>query len=54
MGLIILALLVVLLLGALPRWRYSQDWGYQPTQVVGLLLVVVLILVVAGYIPGTI
>ena len=51
MGLILLIVLVVLLMGGLPRWNYSRDWGYGPSGGLGLLLVVVLVLVVAGYIP---
>lgn len=51
MGLILLVLLVLLLMGALPRWGHSRDWGYGPSGGVGLLLVVVLVLVVVGTIP---
>jgi hypothetical protein len=43
--------LIVLLLGGLPRWRYSRTWGYVPSSVLGLVLVVVLVLLLAGYIP---
>ena len=35
-------------LGAFPRWGYSQNWGYGPSGVLGLVLVIVLILVVLG------
>jgi hypothetical protein len=51
MGLILLILLVFLLLGGLPRWPHSKEWGYGPTGVLGLVLVVVLILVLLGHIP---
>ena len=51
MGLILLIVLVVLLMGGLPKWHYSRNWGYGPSGGLGLLLVVVLVLVVAGYIP---
>jgi len=51
MGLILLIVLVVLLLGGLPTWGYSRNWGYGPTGVLGLLLVLVLVLILAGYIP---
>jgi hypothetical protein len=51
MGLILLIVLIVLLMGGLPRWGYSRNWGYGPSGGVGLLLVVLLILLVAGYIP---
>ena len=48
MGLILLIILVLLLLGAVPRWPYSKNWGYGPTGGLGLLLVIVLILVLLG------
>ena len=51
MGLILLIVLVVLLMGGLPNWRYSRNWGYGPSSGLGLLLVIVLILLMAGYIP---
>jgi hypothetical protein len=45
MGLILLIILVLLLLGAIPRWPHSRNWGYGPTGGIGLILVIVLILV---------
>jgi hypothetical protein len=51
MGLILLIVLVVLLMGGLPRWGYSRNWGYGPSGGLGLLLVIVLVLLLAGYIP---
>jgi Protein of unknown function (DUF3309) len=51
MGLILLIVLVVLLLGGLPRWEYSRNWGYGPSGGLGLVLVIVLILLLLGYIP---
>jgi Protein of unknown function (DUF3309) len=53
MGLLLLIVLAVLLVGALPSWGYSREWGYRPTQLLSLILIVVLILVLAGYIPRT-
>jgi hypothetical protein len=50
-GLILLIVLIVLLMGGLPRWEYSRNWGYGPSGGMGLLLVVVLVLLVAGVIP---
>ena len=44
MGLILLILLIILLLGAVPAWPYSRNWGYGPSGVLGLLLVVLLLL----------
>jgi hypothetical protein len=51
MGLILLIVLIVLLLGGLPTWGYSRNWGYGPSSGLGLLLVIVLVLFLAGYIP---
>ena len=44
MGLILLIILILLLLGAIPTWPYSRNWGYGPTGGIGLLLLIVLIL----------
>jgi hypothetical protein len=48
MGTILLIIVVLLLIGALPTWPYSSGWGYYPSGGLGLLLVVVIVLVVAG------
>jgi hypothetical protein len=44
MGLILLIVLIILLLGAVPAWPYSRNWGYGPTGGLGLLVVIVLVL----------
>jgi hypothetical protein len=51
MGLILLIILIVLLMGGLPTWGYSRNWGYGPSGVLGLVLLVVLVLLLMGYIP---
>jgi hypothetical protein len=48
LGTILLIVLVLFLIGALPRWRYSTNWGYGPTGGLGVILVIVLILVLMG------
>ena len=48
MGLILTILLIFLLLGALPRWPHSRQWGYAPSGVLGTVLLVVLILLLLG------
>jgi hypothetical protein len=53
MGLILLIVLIVLLLGGLPTWRYSRNWGYGPSGGVGVLLAAVLILLLMGQIPAS-
>jgi hypothetical protein len=45
LGLILIILLVILLLGAAPRWPHSRNWGYLPSGTLGLILLIVLILV---------
>jgi hypothetical protein len=41
---ILLIILVLLLLGAVPAWPYSRSWGYGPSGIVGVLVVVLLVL----------
>ncbi len=48
LGTILLLVLILLLFGAAPRWPYSRDWGYGPSGVLGILLVVVVILMLMG------
>jgi Protein of unknown function (DUF3309) len=45
---VLLVILVLLLLGALPTWPYSANWGYYPSGGLGLVLVIVIILAVMG------
>lgn len=44
MSTILLLILVILLIGAVPTWPYSRQWGYAPSGTVGLLLLIVLVL----------
>jgi len=48
LGTILLIILVLMLLGVLPTWNHSREWGYAPSGGLGLLLVIVLILVLVG------
>ena len=48
MSTLLLIILIVLLLGALPTWPYSAGWGYYPSGGLGLVLLIVLILALAG------
>jgi uncharacterized protein DUF3309 len=48
MSTIVLVLLVLLLLGALPTWPYSRSWGYYPSGGLGLVVVIVFVLLLAG------
>jgi hypothetical protein len=48
LGTILLIVLVLLLVGALPTWPHSRSWGYAPSGVFGLLVVILLILLLTG------
>jgi hypothetical protein len=48
LSLILLIVLVIVLIGAIPAWPHSRSWGYAPSGVVGLILVIVLILFLTG------
>ena len=48
MGLILLVLLVLLLMGALPSWRHSRNWGYGPSGVLGIVVIVLVVLLLTG------
>jgi Protein of unknown function (DUF3309) len=48
MGTILLIILILLLIGALPAWPYSSGWGYWPSGGLGLILLIVIILALAG------
>jgi Protein of unknown function (DUF3309) len=48
LGTILIILLVLLLIGALPRWGYSTGWGYGPSGILGLIVIVVVVLLLMG------
>ena len=48
LGTILLVVLILMLLGAVPRWSHSKNWGYGPSGGLGLVLVVVIILLLMG------
>jgi len=50
MGTILLVILILMLLGALPTWPHSRQWGYYPSGGLGLVILILLILVLLGYI----
>ena len=50
MGTILIIILVLLLIGALPTWGYSRNWGRGPSGGLGLVLVIVLVLFLMGHI----
>jgi hypothetical protein len=48
MSTILIVILILVLLGALPNWPYSRSWGYGPSGILGLILVILLILALLG------
>lgn len=48
LGTILLILLILFLVGALPTWQYSRNWGYGPSGIVGVVVVVLIVLVLLG------
>ncbi|ELX13565.1 MULTISPECIES: DUF3309 domain-containing protein [Oxalobacteraceae] len=48
MGTIILIILVLALIGALPTWPHSRSWGYAPSGITGLIVVILLIMLLTG------
>ncbi|MDP3268715.1 MAG: DUF3309 family protein [Legionella sp.] len=51
LGTILLIVLILMLVGGLPRWGHSKNWGYGPSGLIGLLLVILLILILLGKVP---
>jgi hypothetical protein len=51
MGTILLIILILLLLGGIPTWPHSRNWGYGPSGIIGFLLVVLLVLLILEMIP---
>jgi hypothetical protein len=47
LGTILLIILILLLIGAIPNWGYSRGWGYGPSGIVGVILIVVVVLLLA-------
>jgi hypothetical protein len=45
---ILILILILILIGAVPSWPYSRGWGYGPSGIVGVILLVVLVLILMG------
>lgn len=45
---ILIVLLILFLIGALPNWGYSRNWGYRPTGVIGTILIIIIVLALIG------
>ncbi|MBZ2207027.1 DUF3309 family protein [Massilia soli] len=48
MGTILLIILVLALIGALPTWGHSKNWGYGPVGITGVLVIILIILLLTG------
>ena len=48
LGTILLVLLILMLVGALPNWPHSKNWGYYPSGGLGLVAVILLVLILLG------
>jgi hypothetical protein len=48
LGLILLIILVLVLVGALPSWPHSRNWGYMPSGTVGLIVVILVVMLLLG------
>lgn len=45
---VLIVVLILLLLGVLPTWPHSREWGYVPSGTLGLVLVILIVLVLLG------
>jgi len=50
MRLLILVIIILFMIGALPNWPHSREWGYYPSGGLGTLLIVMIILILLGVI----
>ena len=48
LGTVLLVVLVLMLIGAIPAWPYSRDWGYYPSGGLGLVVIVLVVLLLMG------
>ena len=48
LGVILIIILILLLIGAVPSWPYSRNWGYYPSGGLGLVLLIIIILLLLG------
>jgi hypothetical protein len=48
LGTVLVVLLILMLIGALPTWPHSRNWGYGPTGGLGLVLIILVVLLLLG------
>jgi len=51
LGTILIVLLILMLLGAVPTWPHSRNWGYAPSSGLGLVVLILVILLLMGHLP---
>jgi hypothetical protein len=51
MSTILIVILILLLLGAIPSWPHSRSWGYGPSGILGLVVIILIILWLLGRLP---
>lgn len=49
LGTVLLILLILLLIGAVPAWPYSRSWGYAPSGLLTILVIVAIVALLTGY-----
>lgn len=49
MGMLLLLIVILLLVGAIPRWPHSRGWGYAPSGTLGAVLAILIVLLLLGY-----
>ena len=49
LGLILLIIVVLLLLGVIPTWPHSRSWGYGPSGISGLLVIILIVMLLTGH-----
>ncbi|CAM3674748.1 DUF3309 family protein [Bordetella tumulicola] len=50
MSTILFIVLILLLIGAIPAWPHSRSWGYYPSGILGILLIVLIVMLLTGHI----
>lgn len=50
MGMLLLLIVILLLVGAIPRWPHSRTWGYAPSGTLGAVLAILIVLLLLGYV----
>jgi hypothetical protein len=48
LGTILIVIVILMLVGALPRWNHSRNWGYFPSGGLGTILLIVVVLILLG------